>query len=709
MSAAPDKAPALTEGENLKSPEAPKAASNALRFQNGGVTGIVESFAKLLKGVTYDAVKETMADSHGAAHTAASAEHPKVADAKADHPKAAETADGKEAGPAATAGHDDNDWVDDIAHWATIYAHLPFAEKGIKWLKGKLFPEIHEIAVDDQHIGDQILHKLKKDKKAERKGKLALDHHALEGFLKGLDIANLNRTFRMFTEKKRFETALERERGQEEIKKEIANLFDLSGEADKEEVTKGVAMLKELLHIHGHEEDGHVHFDTKKIDSRVRKQFEALAKIIWNAEKWLLEEGVLTKVYTGKGEKFEIDYDQFGDVLLEKVNKKNRGAFVKSFSKRSFDNTFRLLVKESSLKDALRHDSEKLKNPIYQLFDLNGKVDDEELKERMAVFFGTEGALGLEADYTDPVEKKKFLEIKQAFDGIVALLKKGNTLDKLFKAHDYSKFGAGLESVDNAEEAKRLLQGYSDFAFRNAYRPFLDEETLEDSINDEDARKILKQRLLSLMNIEVGTVNETQVSETLTRFIDKFDPSKMTDAEKELFETALAASDATGGTLKIARAQLVANLGKIETNLLKKDENRVSRIFKGNELTPKYEALGKHIINIDEDKLISLLAKMKDLDEKYSLVDKDEIEKLSSPTEKADAKTQLCALLGIEGSAITVSAARSRIDAIVAILDPYTNPVVARTSRKASNTAQFLLAKLGTLDDTCLGVLLNKP
>ena len=154
---------------------------------------------------------------------------------------------------------------------------------------------------------------------------------------------------------------------------------------------------------------------------------------------------------------------------------------------------------------------------------------------------------------------------------------------------------------------------------------------------------------------------------------------------------------------------LIKLMGKIETNLLKKDENRVSRIFKGNELTPKYEALGKHIINIDEDKLISLLAKMKDLDEKYSLVDKDEIEKLSSPTEKADAKTQLCALLGIEGSAITVSAARSRIDAIVAILDPYTNPVVARTSRKASNTAQFLLAKLGTLDDTCLGVLLNKP
>src|SRR3989338_7386189 len=440
--------------KGVEASAAPKAVDNTMHFNNGGVAGVVESFAKLLKGVTYDAAKETMADSKAAT----SPEHPKAADPKADHPKVAE-AEAKEAAPAATAGHEDNDWVDDVAHWATIYAHLPFAEKGIKWLKGKLFPEIHEIAVDDQHIGDQILHKLKKDKKAERKGKLALDHHALEGFLKGLDIANLNRTLRMFTDKKRFETALERERGQEEIKKEIANLFDLSGEADKEEVTKGVAMLKELLHIHGNEDEhGHMHFDASKVDKRVRKQFEALTSIISNAEKWLLDGDTLAKVYTGKGEKFEIDYDQFGDVLLEKVNKKNRGAFVKSFSKRSFDNTFRLLVKESSLKDALRHDSEKLKNPIYQLFDLNGKVDDEELKERMAVFFGTEGALGLEADYTDPVEKKKFLEIKQAFDGIVALLKKGNTLDKLFKAHDYSKFGAGLESVDNAEEAKRLLQ-----------------------------------------------------------------------------------------------------------------------------------------------------------------------------------------------------------------------------------------------------------
>src|SRR3989338_6258502 len=312
--------------KGVEASAAPKAVDNTMHFNNGGVAGVVESFAKLLKGVTYDAAKETMADSKAAT----SPEHPKAADPKADHPKVAE-AEAKEAAPAATAGHEDNDWVDDVAHWATIYAHLPFAEKGIKWLKGKLFPEIHEIAVDDQHIGDQILHKLKKDKKAERKGKLALDHHALEGFLKGLDIANLNRTLRMFTDKKRFETALEREGGQEEIKKEIANLLDLSGEADFDEVVKSLDMLAQLLGEEWELKADEYQCKSQKghhIDSRVAKQHHALIHILEHARNWLTGKN-LAKIYDTEVKNFKIDFEHFGDLLIEEVNPGNRDRYLR--------------------------------------------------------------------------------------------------------------------------------------------------------------------------------------------------------------------------------------------------------------------------------------------------------------------------------------------------------------------------------------------
>lgn len=704
------------------------AAANTMHFKNGGVLGLTESIAKLVKGITYDAGKDTFGGGHGghaATHAAPHADAGHGAEAAHATPHA--DAHGAAAAHAeGSHGHDDDDkdLSDRLVQFLLGAGHygvaLPFIGKGLKWVKEKLFPEIHEITVDYDKIGDQILHKLKKDKKKEKKGEKALDHHALEGFCKGIDVPNLNRQFRLFLDKTRFEKSMQSDAGKAEIQKEIAALLDMTGDVDRSEVEQQTEALLTLL---GADTHGHCHHS---MDSRVDAKHKALIEIIVNARKWL-DQPQLDLAYKGKSDKFEIDYDQFGDVLLEKVNAKNRVAFVKAFNRRTFDDTFRLLVKGPQMKDALKNDPDELKDQIYKLYDYSHKVDDEELTSRFELFFGKPavagkksrrgvvtgakpsepGILGEEQDY-DPDEeaKKKFREIKAAFEQVKRNIDENGALEKLFRSLNYEQFGKVLEEMDTLDETKLILRGYNDTAFQKAFRPFLNKGDLEDAIADDESRRVLKQKLLSLMNIEVGTVNEKLVGDTLEKYLSKLDPAQMVDPAKTIFETAIGAD--TSGKLKASHSQLVSNLRTIKTTLLAANENCVSRIFKGNELLPKYEALGKQILDVDDDKLVPLLAKFKELDVKYGLVDNGEIARLSvGTTPFTEAKNQLCGLLGFEMSApVTVSAAKSRINALVSTLEPDL-PRMAKSSSKAYNAAQFLLSKLKTLDDVSLTTLLQ--
>lgn len=357
-----------------------------MHFNHGGVLGLTESIGRLLKGVTYDAGMDTFAHpaTPGVAPAAANnaVPHPPTAPGAAPvaapdgtHPPLHPTPTAPAGAPAApTAGHDDDDddsisgsIIKGLSHMGHYGAAFPVLAQGLKWAKNKMFPEIHEIPTEDQHVGDQILHKLKKNKK----NKTELDHHALEGFCKGLDISNLNRTFRMFTDPIRFEAAVKREAGREEIKKEIANILDLSGEVDRGEV---VTQVNLLLHLLGHH-----------VDSRVAGQHHALRDIIQHVEAWLTEP-VLAKIYgtEAKEADFTMDYDKIGDSVL-KVNDKNLRPFLNRIRTDGIDD---VEVKVGDLLDPANVTAELDSNPgdlreqIENLFNVKGVVTKPKLEER---------------------------------------------------------------------------------------------------------------------------------------------------------------------------------------------------------------------------------------------------------------------------------------------------------------------------------------
>ncbi len=413
------------------------AAANTMHFNNGGVLGLTESIAKLLKGVTYDATAETFGGSHGAAHGAAGhAEHTAHgAEAHGHEAPHGEAAHGAAHGDAhGAAGHaegahghddDDKDLSDRFVQFLLGAGHygvaLPFIGKGLQWAKTKLFPEIHKITVDHDHLGNQILYELKKDKKAAKKNKLVLDHHALEGFCQGLEVANLGTTLKMFTNEARFNGALDRDSGKEELKKEIANVLKLTGDVDRDEVEKATSMLIELLggHIEGGHDHEHIGFHA--VDSRVQAQHKALTDIIKNARSWLTP-GVLAKIYgyEKKEEAYDMDYKGIGDHIL-KLNDKTLKPFLNRIKIDGIDDVeIRVgdLLNPGNLVEELRHNPDDLRDQIQNLFDVKGNVTLTKLKERLDQMKKKLKAHTVkviayeEVDRPDPADASKTIKVK---------------------------------------------------------------------------------------------------------------------------------------------------------------------------------------------------------------------------------------------------------------------------------------------------------
>jgi hypothetical protein len=467
--------------EHHDSASAAPSAAKTLHFNHGGVLGLTESIGRLLKGVTYDAAKETLASGahpapghaadhaadHAAAHPTPDGAHPAPGHAPghaAAHPAPAAgahpTPDGAHPAPAA-GGHaeaEDQDLSDKIistlGHMGHYGAIFPFAAKGLKWVKDKLYPEIHEIATDDQHLGDQILHKLKKDKKAAKNGRRVLDHHALEGFAMGIDIPNIRRTLRMFADRERFNKALQSDSGREEIKKEIANILDLSGDVDLAEADTQTRMLLELLGVEFTDEDTitsvggvdhhhwHVHTHRHELDSRVDAKHEALVQLIANVREFLVLPDVHNHVNTnldtiyGTGVKvpdYPMDYTKIGDNIL-KLNNDTLRPFLNRVRKDGIDDmqvAVGDLLDPANVASELENNPDDLKAEISNLFNVTGKVTADKLRAR-ALQMKAKLRAHPTVQAVDPYTATRDRILTDVIDIAVTNLTAGDTLAKLY-------------------------------------------------------------------------------------------------------------------------------------------------------------------------------------------------------------------------------------------------------------------------------------
>lgn len=639
--------------------DAKEAANNNRYFTHGGIGGILEETLRAVKGITIDAAMDVLEEpANNNDHLA------KAAHAKGEHAgeAAAEGADVAHAqggiGAAVKAAlkeHENADFTDRVVmgleHMVPYGYTFAVLAKALPWLRNQFFPKIELIKTDDQHIGDQILNQLARDKKKEKKGEVALTKPALEGFLQGLKPDNVRRSLRMFQDADRFERALKTEAGREEIKKEIANLLDLSGDVDRLEVEETTDHLLKLIDA--------------DVDGRLVSKKLALRKIIEKAKALLTQENLI-KVYTGKSEKFEIDYDEFGDVLLEKVEPEQRVPFLKTFNGRNFDDTFRLLVKESALKDALRDNKEELKNQIYQLFDMRGRIKNDELDERMKHFFGDDSVLGKEDDYSDPAMKKKYNEVRAKLDGVVNNLKSTGALNKLFHSDEtdphYSEFGKTLDGIEDGHDLNALLRGFSHRAFAKAFRLLLDKARLDTVIKGSDhQRQAAQVQLLALLGFDSGPLDQAEVVKTITDF-----ETNLNGMEADV-ETSLK------GSPDKPYEQLLDDLGAIKIVLEDKTKDRVKGIFEGEKVSVNvnHNAVGKQILNeISKDKrkvvpfLLDLQVAL--LTAKFAVLQNSTF---SDKDLKRKAKAALINLFGIKpGEIIHEPEVEARINALLAPL-----------------------------------------
>lgn len=573
------------------------ASNNTLRFNNGGLLGVANAFGNLLKGVTYDAVSETVGAGHGADHGAHGADHgahgahgaanngdhhaPDAAHA-GDHAAPAVDAHGHPIVSAAVAGHalghghghgdhDDHDQdlldkgIHFLAHAGHYSAALPLLGKALKFTKDKLFPEIHEVPTEDQSIGNQILHKLKKDKKAAKKGKEALDHHAFEGFFKALDVANLKRTFKMFIDKDRFKKALKSEAGREEIKKEIANLFDLSGNVDRKEIDEVYKHFETLLHIHAHRHHGNIDVDTSHAkDPRITKQYVEFVKILFQANE-LLDQAALDKIYgtEEKEDDFAMDYDKIGDTLL-KVNSKSIKPFLNRIEKDGIDD---MEIKVGDLLDPanvaaeLKHNPDDLKEQIQNLFNVRGTVNKQKLAERKAQM---EKRLqkGTAIDPYTTTRDAILNLVETAFNNL-----DDATLKKLYP--ETAEEGSGFEWTEEKYKnfSSTVFVAINTKNRANALKKF-DPDALEASFS-----AVLPAIKVASLNTDVGRRKVIDQVVSLTGVTEPFDAAEVTDRVTTMLKRL------GDGTVELAK------FGEVKTVL-----NKVAPLFTADIIRKLFEA-----------------------------------------------------------------------------------------------------------------------
>lgn len=339
------------------------------------------------------------------------------------------------------------DLLDAAMDWAGVNWARPFVDPlswGLKKLLGA-HEHVHEVEPDYANLGTQIL--------GWPEDKNGGFHHSYEGFVVGMkerkDVNALNRQFRHFADKTLFDKAMKEDKVA--LRKLIANLLGIEGEVSRKELEAYMGLIITRLGGHLGGTPGHFHIHPHHaLRASLDPKHRAVLKIYENAYNWLTEAALSTINSDAPEEKpFKIDFEHFGDFLLEEVNPKNRDRYLKGIDSATFLGTFKTkflyLTHEDDLKAALKKPELRdiVIEQLHQFTGVKRPMTQKTLEDHVKVFLERMGA--------KPVAPAALVAEYQAFEDALNLVVKtlgdSNALKELFedkeakKPIDYNKIG----------------------------------------------------------------------------------------------------------------------------------------------------------------------------------------------------------------------------------------------------------------------------
>lgn len=446
-----------------------------------------------------------------------------------------------------------------------------------------------KMTIDYDKFGDYVFEHVKVDSNENR-----------TAFFKAFDIRAFENTFRLLLDGERLTKALKKGENRKAAREQLYGLFDLDNGVDAKDLDRQADALKKTLGLGGTPAPGETTTQgalLKNITTVV-----SLLKADSNLEKLFVEE-----------EKIPIDYENFGDIVLEKVSGKiSAEAFYESFKADIFQTKFEVLANERELQRALKQPEgkEEIKSKIRQLFNMSGSIGLEALVARR------EKLLALLEEVDSAASKTKHAELKRLTEVILKNLgwdfmatptagpKPGNVWDKLYEEKPqviqprYSEFGKHLREMmaaSNTQESMvAFVRGYNSNLFRNEFPYLVDKSMMANALQNEPEGEQAKRQLLVFLGLSTATATLPQVQRTLAMF-------KGVQGAEASYPDDLKGSGKNYKTLE-------ADIAAIETVLSQKEI--VEQLFGGVKIKPAYEKLGRQILELDEKKLQSLLSEI---------------------------------------------------------------------------------------------------
>lgn len=590
------------------------------------------------------------------------------------------------------------DFADAILDWANVdWARFfvgPFAW-GLKKLLGAR-KHVDDIEPDFENLGDQIL-----AWPEDRDGGFA---KSCEGFIQGVkerkDVNALNRKFRHFHQKTLFDKALKEDKAS--LQKSIAALLGLEGEVSESEVANYIGVIVQRLGACISGTPGSVTITPNPVlRAALDPKHRAVLKLYENALNWL-DTDTLEKINSDvPAEKpFTIDFETFGDLLLEEVNPKNRDRYLKGIDPAIFLQTFKTkflyLTHEADLKAALKKPDQReiVLEQLRHFTGVKNAMTIDSLKDHIATLLGRIGTKPTLTPPTVPATKAplelEYEAFETALNLVLTTFTNTDALKELYgnveqqKPIDYNKIGEEIMARTKTTAALKTFEAQFDQSeMFIPYGVLLDERDLlaEASSNPE--------RLMATLGKFYG------LSGTLTN--DRIE-RRVKELSARLKQSPIA---------DVPEAhQLADNIDTI-----------TKRIVDNNILTPKwdYSRLGEQMIQrvkIFED-LQSANKSLNSVDIEFNYGSLFDFDVLKDAIE-ADAgrvRSKLAGLLAIEGS-VTAAAVKQQINALKKLLsmqDPTGNIISSGAVFELLDNLNKLGIALSTgLDDTLTNKLFNK-
>ena len=340
--------------------------------------------------------------------------------------------------------------------------------------------------IDYDHFGDRVLETLDTDARREN-------------FLRVFNSATFERTFRLLMNKTRLNRAVSEDK--ETLKHQVDVLFDLGGVFDRDELnTHADAML------------AHLGEPATMTDAAVREKCEQARALVDQCRHNLLETGAVEALFSKPLKMTAVDYDRFGDQLLEEViEPEDVEAFLSGFRFMSFENSYRILLSNEALSVNFDDDPKEVKGKIDQLFDLSGRYGVEDVARhtsQMSEMFKNH-------IYSSAAQETKAQQLVEAVQNIAGRIQDQKILERLYekpkeKEIDVEKFG---EEIINIKEAEVIpaLRSMNMFMVAARYGRLRDEGLVKDLLKTQEGKKELRALLAQFFGVSTQLgINEIQ-------------------------------------------------------------------------------------------------------------------------------------------------------------------------------------------------------